>query len=54
MKRGKRLTRDQKEYVLSNHLNADDWLFVADLGAYIKIVSKTNKNKTKIITKERK
>ena len=40
MKRGKRLTRDQKEIVLGNGLNPKDYQYVYDINPdYIKVIN---------------
>lgn len=43
MKRGKRLTREQKECVSAHHLNAKEWSFVKETEFYLYIVKKGTK-----------
>jgi hypothetical protein len=50
MKQPKKLTLEQKRTLSKNHLDWHDWMFVSDLGAYLKIIHKTT-NKIKIINK---
>lgn len=53
MKQPKKLTREQKEIVSNNGLIANNWMFLEDLGSYLKIINKSSK-KTKIVDKYRK
>lgn len=53
MKQPKKLTGEQKEIVSNNGLIANNWMFLEDLGGYIKIVNKSSQ-KTKIVDKYRK
>lgn len=53
IKRGSRLTRDQKQIVSAHYLNVDDWMLAEDLGSYLKLISKDSKQ-IKIIDKRRK
>ena len=50
MKQPKKLTREQKQLVTANNLNPKNWMFVDDLGSYIKIINKET-NHIKMITK---
>lgn len=50
MKQPKKLTREQKQLVTANNLNPKDWMFVDDLGSYIKVINKET-NHIKMITK---
>ena len=53
MKQPKKLTREQKQIVSNNGLIANNWMFLEDLGSYLKIINKSSK-KTKIVDKYRK
>lgn len=50
MKQPRKLTRSEKEIVSNNNENAQNWMFVEDLGAYLKIINKTT-GKIKMVTK---
>lgn len=50
MKQAKKLTREQKQIVSANHLNSKHWMFVEDLGSYIKIINKETSH-IKMVTK---
>ena len=50
MKQPSKLSRNQKEIVSNNYLNANEYMFIEDLGAYLKIIHKET-NKIKMITK---
>jgi len=50
MKRGKPLTRNQKEIVRNNGLNSNDWHLLTEMEFYLNLVHKITK-KTKMITK---
>lgn len=43
MKRGKRLTRVQKECLSAHRLKADDWQLVSESGFYYKVINKETK-----------
>ena len=49
MKRGKRLTRNQKEIVNSHGYNPTEWMLVADTEFYLYLVHKDNNNKRLIV-----
>ena len=53
MKQPKKLTSEQKQIVSNNGLIANNWMFLEDLGSYLKIINKSSK-KTKIVDKYRK
>lgn len=53
MKRGRRLTRDEKEIVYSQGLNPKDWMLAEEYNFYLKIIHKDTK-KTRIIDKFKK
>ena len=40
MKQPKRLTREQKVVLSSHNMKPDEWLFIADIGSYYKVVHK--------------
>jgi hypothetical protein len=44
MKQPKKLTLEQKKAVSAYRLNPKDWMLVEDMGTYLKIVHKTNRN----------
>ena len=47
MKRGKRLTRKQKECLTENYLKADDWMLIKETEFYLKIIhKKTNERRS--------
>lgn len=50
MKRGRRLTRNEKEIVASQGLNPKDWMLAEEYNFYLKIIHKDTK-KTRIIDK---
>ena len=50
MKRGRRLTRNEKEIVASQGLNPKDWMLAEEYNFYIKIIHKGTQ-KTRIIDK---
>lgn len=50
MKQPKKLTRDQKELVSSNCLNAKEWSLVRETESNVKIINKIT-GKTKVINK---
>lgn len=50
MKRGRRLTRNEKEIVSSQGLNPNDWMLAEEYNFYLKIIHKDTK-KTRIIDK---
>lgn len=50
MKQPKKLTREQKIAVSAYNLNPKNWMFVEELGSYIKIIHKDT-GKTKLIDK---
>lgn len=43
MKRGKRLTRVQKECLSAHHLKADDWQLISEGDFYYKVIHKETK-----------
>ena len=50
MKRGRRLTRNEKEIVASQGLNPKDWMLAEEYNFYLKIIHKDTR-KTRIIDK---
>ena len=50
MKQPKKLTLSQKQLVSAANLNAKNWMFIEDLGSYIKIINKET-NHIKMINK---
>ena len=50
MKQPKKLSREQKEIVSNNNLNADQWMLVEELEFYLKIMNKGT-SKIKMITR---
>ena len=50
MKRGRRLTRNEKEVVSSHSLNPNDWMLAEEMNFYLKLIHKETKQ-IKIIDK---
>ena len=50
MKRGRRLTRNEKEVVASHGLNPNDWMLAEEYDFYIKLIHKETRT-TKIVDK---
>lgn len=50
MKRGRRLTRNEKEIVASHYLRPDDWMLAEEMNFYLKLIHKETKQ-IKIIDK---
>jgi len=40
MKRPRRLTRSQKEYLSAHYMKPEDWMLVEETGFYLKIINK--------------
>ena len=53
-KRGKRLTREQKEIVSGHNMNPRDWMFVEESSFYITVCRKDNPDIKKMLDKFKK
>lgn len=53
-KRGKRLTREQKEILSGHNMNPKDWLFVKESSFYITVCRKDNPDIKKMLDKFKK